>query len=137
MLSTKPSKKKKAPHVPNKCIGLLPYLPTNKIEARSNPPVINLPVPNFDLPYLRALCATTFSPIFLKPDHFASKGIYLCISPYTSMLFTTFNLYAFNPQLKSCNFILDTFEVNQLKNFEGRVFEIGSWRIFFHPLTIS
>ena len=68
---------------------------------------------------------------------FAICGIYRCISPYTSILFTSSFLYAFNPQLKSCNSIPVICAVVQLKNLEGIVFEIGSCLLFFHPLTRS
>src|SRR5215470_9362813 len=126
MKTIDPSRKANAPQVPKKCIGRLPYFPTNRIEARSNPPVTSRPIPNFDRPYFLGRCSTTFSPIFLNPAHFASNGMYRCISPYTSILFTTFTLYAFSPQLKSCNFIFETRAVNQLKNLEGAVLEMGS-----------
>src|SRR5450432_4126128 len=125
------------PQVPKRCMGLLPYLPTNMIDARSSPPVIRRPTPNFETPYFLAWWSTTFSPIFLKPAHLAINGIYRCISPYTSIFFTTFFRYAFKPQLKSCNLIFDTLEVTQLKNREGRVLDMGSCLTFFQPLTSS
>src|SRR5690349_12439437 len=115
------------PQLPKKCIGRFPNLPTNKIEARSRKPFMNLSIPNFEVPYFLARCSTTFSPIRLNPDHFAITGMYRCISPYTSIFFTTFSLYAFSPQLKSCNLMPVVFVVTQLKNLEGIVLLIGSW----------
>src|SRR5256885_4883127 len=117
-----PAKKESVPHNPKKCIGRLENFPTNVMESMSRKPLINLLHPNFDFPYLRGRCSTTFSPIFLKPAHFASTGIYRCISPYTSMPFTVRLLYAFNPQLKSCRRIPETALVMALKNFEGIFF---------------
>src|SRR5690606_3016512 len=133
-----PKKNDKVPHKPKKCMGRLPNLPTNMMDARSRNPFTKRSHPNLVTPYLRARCSTTFSPIFLKPDHLASMGIYRCISPYISMLFTTFFLYAFKPQLKSCSFIPELFLAAALNNFDGRFFvNVLSYRFFFHPLTMS
>src|SRR5690348_18500366 len=95
----KPKTKNNVPYKPKKCIGLLLKRPTKVSIDKSRKPLINLSHPNFVTPYFLGRCSTTFSPIFLKPAHFASTGILRCISPYTSMLFTTFFLYAFKPQL--------------------------------------
>lgn len=70
-----PIKKTMVPQKPNICMGFLPYLPTNIIEARSKNPFTNLSQPNLLTPYFRAWCATGFSVIFLKPAHLAKTGI--------------------------------------------------------------
>src|SRR5689334_5727307 len=114
-----PIKKNKVPHSPKKCMGRFENFPTNVMDMRSRNPLTNRSQPNLETPYLRGRCSTTFSPIFLKPAHFASTGMYRCISPYTSMLFTTFLLYDLRPQLKSCNCIPDIPRVTALKNLEG------------------
>src|SRR5438105_14265934 len=133
-----PNRKTSVPHKPKKCMGFLVNLLTKIMDIRSRNPFTNRSQPNLVMPYFLGLCSTTFSPIFLNPAHFAITGMYRCISPYTSILFTTFSLYAFNPQLKSCNLIFDTLLVTQLKNREGIVFVmVLSYRFFFQPLTIS
>src|ERR1700748_3037634 len=116
-LLNEPNKKNNVPYKPKKCIGLLLKRPTNVSVERSRKPLINLSQPNFVTPYFLGRCSTTFSPIFLKPAHFASTGILRCISPYTSILFTTFLLYAFKPQLKSCSFICEILLAAALKIF--------------------
>src|SRR6195952_3795682 len=119
-------------------MGFFPNLPMNMIEARSRKPFTKRVQPNFVTPYFLGRCSTTFSPIFLKPAHFASMGTYRCISPYTSMLFTTFLLYDFKPQLKSCNFILLMLLAAALNNLLG-IFLVNalSYLFFFQPLTRS
>ena len=94
--------KSKVPIAPKKCIGFFPNFPINTTESKSKGPFKNLFSPNFVVPNFLALCSTTFSPILEKPANFANGGIYLCISPYSSILLTTSYLYAFKPQLKSC-----------------------------------
>ena len=71
----KPARKKRVPHSPKKCMGRLANFPTNEIDTRSRKPLTNRLNPNFDWPYFLCWCVTTFSPIFLKPAHFASTGM--------------------------------------------------------------
>ena len=46
-----------------------------KIDNKSRKPFTKRLNPNLVTPYLRALCSTTCSSIFLKPDHLAITGI--------------------------------------------------------------
>src|SRR5690554_1893886 len=65
-------------------------------------------------------------------------GMYRCISPYTSMEWTTLLRYALSPQLKSWRGIREIFRAAQLNNFEGRfLVHLLSYRTFFQPDTTS
>jgi hypothetical protein len=62
--------------VPNKCMGLFPYLPTNIMEARSSPPVISRPHQTW-IHHISWHDALPLSPIFFESCPFAIKGIYV------------------------------------------------------------
>src|SRR6056297_3835151 len=100
-------------------MGLRPNLDTNQIVIKSKKPLMKRSAPNFVEPYFLAWCCTTFSVMSKKPAFLAKTGIYRCISPETSMVFTTLWLKALSPQLKSCNFTPEVFRAAQLNNLEG------------------
>jgi hypothetical protein len=58
----------------------------------------------------------------MNPSFFANTGMYLCISPLTFTVLITSFLYAFNPQLKSCNLSPDVFLAAALNNLDGMFF---------------
>src|SRR5437870_2621065 len=118
----RPRRKDIVPQRPKKCMGFFPNFPTNMMEPRSRKPLTKRSQPNLVTPYFRARCSTTFSPILLITAHITRIVMYLYISPYISMLFTTFLLYDFKPQLKSWSLIFELLLAAALNNLEGIFF---------------
>ena len=128
----------KAPKAPKRCIGRFPNLEKNQSVSKSKKPWVKRSAPNFVLPYLRGWCCTIFSPIFVNPALLANTGMYRCISPVTSMFFTTSFLYALSPQLKSFNWTPEVFLAAQLNILDGKFLNIlESYLTFFQPDTKS
>ncbi len=104
---TKPIINISVPMDPNRCMGFFPKRVikpiVNKIEVSFNESVEAI----FCNAIFPRLVFYNFFSDFSEPCFFCKHWNITCISPKTSILFTTSFLYALSPQLKSCSLIPD------------------------------